>query len=348
MRCLSRAYSSGYWWSASGIRSTATTSCLKISRGAEADLRSFLRRIHHRDPERKRREALAQWLRALSPVLRGVLPALFGLGPGAQHAVRAVIAAVTGQPTGVPPARSSRRLVGCNASAPTSSSRATTWNACSTWRATSRPTAGRCTGAEVLLVRALLADISSYYGPVRRFNRRHPPLILLDNFHSPVGTYVRTPLARAYAATEGVRPVIVVTSLGRSTAEQRSAFVEGPRALATHHPPHVFLTLGIPRIETHVIGEKLLGYRAHSPHLPQVVAGLSGGRAGWASWLARELVPASTGEPPTETARPHRPSPRDPADEWVDIRARHAPLLPAQVTGRTARTALPTGRGTTP
>lgn len=62
------------------------------------------------------------------------------------------------------------------------------------------------------------------------------------------------------------------------------------------------------------------------------MAGLSGGRAGWASWLARELVPASTGEPPTETTRPHRPSPRDPADEWVDIRARHAPLLPAQVT----------------
>lgn len=306
--------------------------------GAEADLRRFLRRVHDRDPERRRREALSQWVRALSPVLKTVLPSLFGVGPGAQHAVRAVVAMVTSQ------LRASRLH-----------DRAVSWWGqrlrtdlgfqgddleCLFDLARHFPPRGRAlTGGETLLVRALLADVSDYYGPLRRFNRRHPPLILLDNLHSPVGAHLRKPLARAYSATGvRVRPVIVTTTRGLPTSRQRGAFVAAAQSLPSQRDPNrVFLRLGIPAIEAHIIEEQMLGDHAYSPRLPRLVVELSGGRAGWASWLAREVVgqPPPDGAPADDEWAVGNPDPDGaPGSAAPSTATRRPPLLAAPATGR--------------
>lgn len=189
---------------------------------------------------------------------------------------------------------------------------------------------------EVLLLRALLADISGYYGPVRRFNRLHPPLILLDNLHSPAGAQLRDQLAKAYTMEKGrIRPLIVATSLGRPTDEQRRAFERATdvvlgRLGGEGAPPEGYLTFGLPRARTSAIETMLVGRQVSSGSLPSRIAELSGGRTGWARTLAHGIrsTPRLDGHAPDD----QRPGEGQAHPGGGSGRSRrHLPLLDAPV-----------------
>lgn len=272
------------WRPASNVDPTSITSL----RDAEAKLRDFLEEANAAD-RRRLQELLGRWLTALKPILTATLPALVGAdeGTGADKVAQALMT------TAVNSLRAARMDL-----------RAVAW-----WGRRLRDDLGfqgddlQCLlhlkdhfpakdeadpKAERLLLEALLADISAYYGPVRRFNRRHPPLILLDNLHVPVGAHFWTRLVEAYAAAEGrVRPVVVATSLGHPTEKQRRAFARADGATASPSRTDRVIRLGIPAISAEAFGDRRFTGGRLKPHQARHVRQLSCGRPGWASVLAR-------------------------------------------------------------
>ncbi|WP_139238280.1 hypothetical protein [Streptomyces aidingensis] len=154
----------------------------------------------------------------------------------------------------------------------------------------------------LLLVAALLADVDAQRGPWQSFSRTPPPLLLLDNVHTPRGEHLLDLLLTAYdrgarpAPGRGgrgtaFRPVIVTTALGDPAAHRSCDAVRD--ATVAWQPPGPenlsatawLLPLGIPGMNQDD-ARRLFGVAAWSAALAWPVRRLSRGREG----IVRELA----------------------------------------------------------
>ncbi|WP_165987112.1 hypothetical protein [Streptomyces sp. YIM 98790] len=163
-----------------------------------------------------------------------------------------------------------------------------------------------------LLVAALLADVEAQRGLWHSFSRTPPPLLLLDNVHTPLGEHLLSLLLPAYdnGARDGqggrggpgrgaaFRPVIVTTALGDPAAYRSCETVR--HATAHWRPPGPnqpsprawLLSLGIPALHRDDT-QRLFPAAGWSASLAWPVDRLSGGREG----IVRAVAHAVSGAP---------------------------------------------------
>lgn len=150
--------------------------------------------------------------------------------------------------------------------------------------------------AQQHLVSALLADVSEHYGPLLTFDGVHRPLVLLDNVRDDgLGTEIMALLLEAHRqfARTGRRNhlVVIATGLGDpaelpglSTVAHRTGW--RPPAPSEDAGAQAWrLTLGITDVGPDEIRSMFRDVRP-ATHLVDVIARLSGGRAGVAHVLA--------------------------------------------------------------
>ncbi|GAB2876156.1 hypothetical protein [Streptomyces mayteni] len=249
-------------------------------RAAEDRLREIIR--EDSPDARRRRELLRQWFDALAANLTAPLAVLPGMVPIAE----ATLATARDQLLSPRPDRGALRWWGERLGRFQGDDLQRLFAMVRDFR---RLDASR-ESAERLLVAALLHDIADHYGFLRRRNQTPAPLILLDNAHTEVGRHLLRLLLRAWDSlpSGAVRPVVVTTRPAVSTGGLGMADI----ASGTPWEPtpgndseRWLLRVELAAVQAEDI-ERMLGDADYPPHLPRLVARLSGGRAGCARLLA--------------------------------------------------------------